>query len=145
MVNIQCNNNNNNNNNNANNNNNVGQEVLGSRKFFNHNRSYCTICKWFLKTNRSYIERLRPERSGFWIPSGVGDVSSPIRPERVWSAPSFLFDGYWSSFVRVKWPWREFDQLSVVPNLRMGGAVLLPSLYAFVEWTGLTFTFFQVV
>jgi hypothetical protein len=48
--------------------------------------------------------------------------------------PSLLFNAHWGSFPGIKGPGREVDTsllFTLVPRLRMSGAILLFPLYAF--------------
>jgi hypothetical protein len=55
--------------------------------------------------------------------------------------PNFLLNGYRNCLLGVKWPKRDSDHtFRVLPKLRMSRAVLLLPIYAFMAWTGMTFT-----
>ena len=69
---------------------------------------------WWLQSSRgdsivNMITRLRAGRSGVRIISGARDVSSPNRPDQHWDPPSFLYNGYQSSFLGVKRQVYEVD------------------------------------
>jgi hypothetical protein len=50
--------------------------------------------------------------AGIQMPAGARDVSSPKRPDRLWTPLSLPFSGYSGNLsARVKWPRRESDLL----------------------------------
>jgi hypothetical protein len=51
----------------------------------------------------STVIRLRVGRFGFRIPGRKMIVSFPRPPEWLWGPPTFLFNGYRSSFAGIKW------------------------------------------
>jgi len=74
-------------------------------------------------------------------------VSSPPRPDLLWSPPGILSNGYRWLFPRgLKWPGREADHLQLLPTLRMRGAITPFFQYAWMascsfeaQWLYLTF------
>jgi hypothetical protein len=83
----------------------------------------------------------RPRNRGSIPGSGNRILSSPKRPDRLWGSSNFLYNGYCRlSLLVQRWGVRLTTPFHLIPTLRVGGAIPLRPLYAYIACTG-TFTF----